>query len=62
MKNKRKLTLFKNLVIDITDFVHPGYNAILNNHINQDIYYSYLIRKHSINADLILCQRTVAKL
>lgn len=53
---------YKGLVIDISDFDHPGYNNILDAFLKKDITEAYLSKTHSLNADLIICQRTVGKL
>ena len=62
MQGQRRIVLWKDLVLDLTDFDHPGYNHILNDFIGKDIAEPYSARLHSLNADLVVCHRAIARL
>ena len=61
VKSKR-IVLWKDLVLDLTDFDHPGYNHIVDEFQGRDIAEAYLLRMHSQNADLIIVYRTIGRL
>jgi cytochrome b involved in lipid metabolism len=61
-ESSKRIVLFKNLIVDLEGFDHPGYNNILTSFIDKDIYEAYTNKMHSLNADLILCHRTIGKL
>lgn len=62
LTHSKKTVLFKNLIVDISDFDHPGYNNILTSFVGKDTYESYIVKTHSTNADLIICHRTIGRL
>lgn len=62
MQATKKTVLFHNLILDISNFNHPGYNSLLNPYIAKDLYQPYASKSHSLNADLLVCQLTVGRL
>ena len=61
VKSKR-IVLWKDLVLDLTEFDHPGYNHIVDEFQGRDIAEAYLLRMHSLNADLIIAHKTIGRL
>jgi cytochrome b involved in lipid metabolism len=62
LASRKKVVLYKELVLDVDDFEHPGYNNILHRYQGQDMSAPYEVRAHSLNADLVVCHRTVGRL
>ena len=48
--------------MDVDAFNHPGYNNILEQFQGRDMAEPYIARAHSLNADLIVCHRAIARL
>ena len=49
-------------MLDLSDFDHPGYNSIIDEFQGRDLAQAYSTRLHSLNADLIICHRTIGRL
>lgn len=54
--------LYLNLVLDCTEFQHPGYNTTITALHNQQISAQFHSRPHSFNAQLLICHYTIGKL
>ena len=61
LKCERKIVFYHNLILDITDFDHPGSNIILKDHIGTDITSVYTKYMHSFTASIIICQRVIGR-
>lgn len=62
LATQKNILLFRDLVVDVSGFDHPGSNHLLKQFMEKDIAGPYIDRKHSLNADLVLCHRTVGRL
>ena len=62
LTSQKRVVLWKDLILDLTGFDHPGYNHIVDEFQGKDISEAYLQRIHSLNADLIVCHRAIGRL
>lgn len=62
MGKNKKIVLYKDLIVDVSDFRHPGYNDIIYQFQGKNMAQAYTARGHSLNSDLIVCHRTIGKL
>ena len=62
MQETQRVVLWKDLVLDLTGFEHPGYNNIIDDFQGKNIADAYSSRLHSLNADLVVCHMTIGRL
>lgn len=58
----KKYVIFQNLIVDTTDFIHPGHNKYIQENESKQISESFFKIQHSFNARLVLCHRTIARI
>lgn len=56
------IVMLYNLVVDCSQFDHPGSNNVFNSLKNREATQTFLLIKHSFNADLIACHNTIGRL
>ena len=62
MQKTKRTVLWKDLVLDLTNFDHPGYNNIIDDFQGKNIAEAYSSRLHSLNADLVVCHMAIGRL
>jgi len=53
--------MYKNLVLNVGSFQHPGYNNVIEQYQGKEMSGAYAGKTHSLNANLVVCHLTVGR-